>query len=301
MHTAMLGLVLVLSAGLAFGAPPTAAVWVVSPAGGDFQRIQDAIDVVDEEGVVVVRPGIYRENLTIDRPLTLLGVAGAVLEPANAARPAIAVDGAERVAILGLEIDRATIGCSISGGSCTISGCSIRASEAGIRITAFVGDAASIVATTVRGADRGVGVSIVGSGAATLAGCDFASLGTAVLVGGTGTALVQGCTVEGCFDAVVLAVTARVVLSDDTIRGNHADGVRLASVPFPADVGSLVVCGCTIEDNGGWGLSLCGADDGVGIADAFGSVLGIDNRLVGNERGDVCPQELALPEGFLRP
>jgi hypothetical protein len=289
--------VLLMLSPMAFG---DARPLVVSPADGDFQRIQDAIDAAEDGGVIVIRPGTYRENLTIDRPLTLLGREGVFLEPEDIDRPAIAVDRTETVAIQGLRIRMATVGMDISRSSCTISNCSISASETGIHVVAFDTDAVSILSTIFRSGNQGVGVLIVGSGTTLFAQCEFSLLGTALLVGGLGTTVVQGCTLQGCYDAVVASNTTHTVLIGNTIRGNYASGVRLGPVPFAADEGTLCLIGNAIEDNARWGLTLCGFD-GTEVDAAFGRIVGIDNTFSGNGRGDVCPEALPLPDGFILP
>lgn len=48
------------------------------------QSIQQAIDRADDGSTVTVRPGIYRESLTISRPVQLVAARGAVLMPPEA-------------------------------------------------------------------------------------------------------------------------------------------------------------------------------------------------------------------------
>jgi len=277
-----------------------ARLLIVSPTEGDFQRIQDAIDAAEDGGVIVVRPGTYRENLTIDRPLTLSGRESVFLEPADADRPVIAVDRTETVTIQGLRIRMATVAMNISRSSCTISDCSISASETGIRVVAFDTNAVSILGTTFRSGNQGVGVLVVGSGTTMFVQCAFSGLGTALLVGGAGTAVVQGCGLESCYEAVLASNTTHTVLIGNTIRGNYANGIRLDPVPFAADEGALCLIGNAIEDNARWGLTLCGFD-GTEVDAAFGRIVGIDNTFSGNARGDVCPEDLPLPSEFIRP
>ncbi len=70
-HTALLVVsVLLMLGAVALGGD---SPWVVAPENGDLQRIQDAIDAAQDGGVIVIRPGTYRENLSIDKPIALLG------------------------------------------------------------------------------------------------------------------------------------------------------------------------------------------------------------------------------------
>jgi nitrous oxidase accessory protein NosD len=277
-----------------------ARLLIVSPTDGDFQRIQHAIDAAEHGGVIVIRPGTYRENLTIDRPLTLLGREGVFLEPEDTDRPAIAIDRTETVTIRGLRIRMATVAMDILNSSCTILDCSISASETGIQIVAFNTDAVSILSTVFRSGSQGVGVSVVGSGVTMFVQCEFSRLGTAILVGGLGTTVVQGCTLESCFDAVVASNTTHTVLAGNTIRGNYANGIRLDRVPSAVGEGTLCLIGNMIEDNGHWGITLCGLH-GTDDDASFGRIVGVGNTFSGNERGPVCPEALPLPEGFILP
>jgi len=280
---------------MAFGSTPPL---VVSPTNGDFQRIQDAIDTVREGGIIVIRPGSYRENLTVARPLTLLGEEGVFLEPADTDRPVIGVDRTENVTIQGLRIRMAAVAIDISRSSCTISDCSISASETGIDVVAFDTDAVSILSTIFRSGGQGVGVLVVGSGTTLFAQCGFSRLGTAILIGGSGTTVVQGCTLESCCEGVVVSNTMHTVLTGNTIRGNYGSGIRLAKVPVAGYEGTLCLIGNVVEDNGHWGITLCGID-GVDCEEPFGHIAGADNTFSGNERGPVCPENLPLPEGFI--
>ena len=270
---------------------------IVSPADGDFARIQDAIDAAGTAGVIVVEPGTYRENLTIDRPVALLGREGVFLEPEDAERPVLAVDGTENVTIQGVRFRMANVAIDILRSSCTISGCSISASETGIRIVVFDHDAVSIVSTVFRSSGRGVGVLIVGSGTTLLAQCEFSRLATALSVGGSGTDVLLGCTLEGCYEAVVVSNTAHAVLTGNIIRNNYASGIRLDRAPIVSHEGTLCLIGNAVEGNDHWGLTLCGFE-GTEHDASFGHVVGVGNTLSGNERGPVCPEDLLLPDRF---
>lgn len=289
----VVSVLLVASAAALDGTPPV----IVSASGGDFVRIQDAIDAAEIGDVIVVRTGTYRENLMIGRPLMLLAEEDVFLEPDDVNQPAIAVEGTQDVTIQGLGIRMAAFGIDVSRSSCTISNCSISAIDTGIRIVAFDSDAVSILNTILRGSRQGTGVMILGAGRALLAQCGFSRLSTGVLFGSVGTGVVQGCVLEGCYEAIVVSNTMHAVLIGNAIRGNHANGVRLDPVPFAADEGALRLTGNLIEDNGRWGMTLCGID-GTDVAASFGRVLGAGNVFSGNGNGPVCPVDLPLPEGF---
>jgi len=299
MRILVCGLVAVVSVFLAAGAATLAGTppVIVSPSGGDFVRIQDAIDAADIGDVIIVRTGTYRENLAIGRPLMLSAEEDVFLEPDDVNRPAIAVEGTQDVTIQGFGIRMAAFGIDVSQSSCTITNCSISAVDTGIRIVAFDGDAVSILHTTFRGSRQGTGAMILGSGRALLAQCEFSGLPTGVLFGGVGTGVVQGCVLESCYEAIVVSNTMHAVLVGNTLRCNYANAIRLDQVPFPAEEGTLCLIGNTIEHNGRWGMTLCGID-GTDLDASFGRVLGTGNVFSGNGNGPICPVDLLLPEGF---
>jgi len=283
---------------LGWMAPGAAPPQIVSAEGGDFARVQDAIDVAEDGAVIVIRAGTYRENLAVARPVTLLAEDGVVLEPADGDQPAVTVEGTQAVAIHGLTIRRAAVGCQISVDSCTVSGCSISATKIGIEIVAFDGDIVSIVDTVLRSDGYGVGVQVTGSGVTLLARCRLHGFGTGILLGGAGTAVVQGCSAEGCYEAVVVSSSTSALLVGNVLMGNHASAIRLEPAPGALRVGPLCLIGNVIQDNDGWGLTLCGLD-GSAADTSFGRVTGSGNRVTGNGRGRLCPGDLRLPDGFL--
>lgn len=68
----------------------------------DFQNIQDAINASSGGAIIKISPGIFKENLFIDKPITLLGDNTIVSPIAN--DPGIFIDNAEEVLISGLSI-----------------------------------------------------------------------------------------------------------------------------------------------------------------------------------------------------
>ncbi|MCK4614966.1 MAG: right-handed parallel beta-helix repeat-containing protein, partial [Thermoplasmata archaeon] len=68
--------------------PPGENVWYVdatAPSGGDgrpgepFARIQDAVDNASKGEIIIVLPGVYRENVVLHSPLNIYGVPGDVI------------------------------------------------------------------------------------------------------------------------------------------------------------------------------------------------------------------------------
>jgi len=279
--------------GVALAGTPPAMVIVESGA-----RIQAAIDAVTDGGIVVIEPGTYRENLEIDRSVIVLGQEGVILEPETRNRPAMTVDQTAGVSIFGFQIRNAAVGIDVLDSSCLIADCTIRASEIGVRIMTFDDDSVSLRNTVVHGDDKGVGASVLGSGTAALSICEFSGFATGASIGGIARVSISGCIVERCYDGCTMASAATAILTDNLIRSNHGSGVRLDASPSGTEEGSLALLRNTIEANGHWGLSLCGAD-GVSGVEPFGQILGWENRFADNGLGPICPTDLPLPGAFL--
>ena len=60
----------------------------------------------------------------------------------------------------------------------------------------------------------------------------------------------------------------------------------------------ILVIGNVIEDNDGWGITLCGLHRIV-PDEPFGRIAGFGNVFARNGRGVVCPEDHGLPEGFV--
>lgn len=287
------GVVLVLST-VACGSTPPATVLAKDDGPG---RIQDAIDGIDPGGIIVIRSGTYKENLLIDRPLTLIGEDGVTVEPEDPSQPAIIVRETGAVSIQGLTIRDAVVGIELISSSCSIVDCLIRASGTGVRSVAFEGTTVLIDHVEFRGDGTGTGVAILGRGFTLLADCQFDLLGTGASLGGAASTVVRGCSFGRCFDGIAVMNSVPAVLIGNVIRGNYGNGINLSQNPALVPDEALVLVGNTIEENGHWGISLCGFD-AIEPAIRFGRIEGADNAFRGNGQGRTCPEDLTLPSGF---
>ncbi len=116
----------------------TAATISVNPG----ESIQSAIDGADEGDVVVVQSGVYRENLIVDKPLTLVG------ESADGGRPVIDAGGSEDgitlkadgVTVRGLEITSSKIGMYVASSNNSIIGNEVRDGWTGMALRSSSGN-----------------------------------------------------------------------------------------------------------------------------------------------------------------
>jgi len=285
--------VLVLGA-VTVGSPPPL---FVSSDGGDFESIQDAIDTAVPDGIVVIGRGTYRENLFIDCPITLIGEDGAAVEPVDPLQAVIAVKDAQSVSIQGLTIRAEELGIDLLDSSCAITDCSVSTSGTAIHSIAFGDTTVRIQNVEFRGVGGGIGLALLGTATTLLSRCSFHRLTTGALIGGVGVTIVHGCTFEQCFDGIVTLNTVPAMLIENTIRGNYGSGISLSQHPANLPDETLVLLGNVIEENGYWGMSLCGFD-AIEPDIQFGQIEGRDNAFRDNRRGRTCPEDLALPAGF---
>lgn len=283
-----------LCAVLSIEGAPLAGTPVIVESGA---RIQAAIDAAEPREIIAITEGIYRENLTISRSVTLLGGAGVRLIPEDVTQPAISISGTDGVMIYGFQIGQAAIGIDISRSSCTVAHCSVTSSKEGICVRAFDGDAVTVHDTLFRSGREGAGAGVVGDGSVLFLRCRFEELVTGLVIGGAGTTMMQDCIVEYCYEAVVASRTATVALTGCTLSGLDANAIRLDPVPFPAAEGALIAINNVIEDVDGFGITLCGLQGIVPDAPC-GLVAGLGNAFARIGRSVVCPEELLLPEGF---
>jgi nitrous oxidase accessory protein len=87
-------------------------------AGGDFQTISSAVAAAAPGDVILISGGRFTENITLDKPLTLTGSAGA------------AIAGAGPGSVITIIAD----GCTIRGLALSHSGSDLRAEDAGILV-----------------------------------------------------------------------------------------------------------------------------------------------------------------------
>jgi len=74
----------------------------------DYNTISDAIAASTNGDTILIEPGIYRENLVIQKSLKILG-NGAVIEPEFRYLPVISVFGVDSFSLEGVEIKKGAL------------------------------------------------------------------------------------------------------------------------------------------------------------------------------------------------
>lgn len=278
-----------LAIALGFVAVAESSPLVVSKQDGDYTRIQDAIDAADDGQYIIVQPGLYRENLCISKPLTLIGEQGVSLEPETHDHPVVSVRETQHVLIRGLSIHAATAGIELVGSSATVSGCSISASQVGLSVISFEGSSVMLHAINVQGMDAAVGVQILGTGTTLVTHCRLSGLATGIWIGGRATAVVTDCILESNYDGLSILNTTTIEILDSSISDNFGSGIRLSEFPDAGLIGSLTLVGNRILRNNQWGITLCGFN-GTQMDSGSFRLLGRDNVLAENGEGETCPE-----------
>jgi len=271
------------------------ATATIYPVGMEFAGIQEAIDVAEAGSTIAISSGTYAQNLLITKSLRLVGLGGVTIRPADRSAPAIRVLETRDVGIYDIQVESADYGIEVSRSSCSLSGCSIRASVACVEIAAFDTDAVLLTQCVFEG-DR-VGLMALGDGTIEVSDCGFKALGTGTLLAGLTSVLVRGCQFLGCYDSIGLASSVKGTLIGNRIEDSHGRGIRVAPAPDPLLDGPLVIVDNVIASCGQWAISLCDVDDPEMLTFA-GLLVGSGNAVDGGA-DSLCPTDYSWPEGFL--
>jgi hypothetical protein len=225
------------------------ATIVVSP-DGEFKTIGEAIARALPHTRIEVKAGTYRENLTIDKPLQIVGESRdlTIIESTDApvftmskARSSLArLTVSARVSPAG---DNRFHAVQIVGGQVTIDDCKI-SSESRVALSVHGDDTAAIVRNSeIRGARtssvlvyNGARVDIVGS---TLAGGGFAGLEVIE----QGNVFARSTTLAGNRGGLVVQKDGFVQMLNSKVVTNGWEGVRVKSY------GALILRNTPVEKN----------------------------------------------------
>jgi hypothetical protein len=199
---------------------------VATRGWGGHRTIAAALRQAPDGAVVSVAPGVYREQLVLDRPITLLAEEGAgSVRVIAAAGPTLTISGGAMVRDLTFACDLAAVSTVLfRGGSPSLEGCTIDGGSI------EVADAAGplLRECVIEGSRHPVG---------------------ALRLGGTGRAIVERCVVSGATRVgLIVFGAARPEITGLELTGSGKDAVVVAGEARAALVD------CLITDCAGSGL-----------------------------------------------
>ena len=207
---------------------------------GAHQSIAAALRAAPDGAVISITPGLYRESLLLDRPVslvaeqgpgtvTLVGTHGVVL------RLSAVSGGIEGLTVQG---ERGQPAVLVDGGAMSVRGCEVTGGHLEV-----VADAAPEITDCVVHDSGGYGFRLSGTGAARIHGGSVRAVaGDGVSVLGDARAEVTGLSVEGCRGhGIRVSGGARGVFTDCAVTGSGKAGVLVEASAVPA------FRGCRIE------------------------------------------------------
>jgi len=214
-------------AALLFAAPLCARTWRVGGPGSDFPLIAPAVAAAEGGDVIVVGRGVYREDLTIDKTLSLRGEGWPVLM--GTGEGTVVEITAPRCEVRGFSIEES--GTGLSGRM-----------DSGIRL---VSDRNAIVGNRMRRvyfgvvSDGGADNRIVDNVIEGFAGEPFGRRGDGIYFYRSPRGTIAGNTIRGARDAVYLqyapgTIVDRNVVSDSRygLHDMFTDGARVTGNTF---------------------------------------------------------------------
>jgi len=291
-----LGILTVLVGALLCASLDSHATTTLYPSGEEVSTIQEAIDRADPGSTIVISCGEYHENLSITKPLTLLGIGEVLLIPVNRAVWTVRIAETEGVLIRNIGIEAAPMGFKITGSTCRITRCRLHTTDTGVEVVAIDPNRVSLDQCSFSG--EGIGVLTVGDGVIEVIDCQFHGLGTGALLGGATSVLVSACTFEECHEGISLASSAKGTLVDNCISDSRGSGILVGPAPFHTWDGPMILVSNTIRNSAEWDVSLCGISP-VGELSFQGQLHGFGNSITASdEPRRVCPADYEWPEGF---
>jgi parallel beta-helix repeat protein len=257
---------------------PQADVVVPSQAATTIQAGIDQVTDRNHDGalVVAVRPGLYHENVVVNRPIVLRGAgAGTTILEGDGSANVVSVN-APNSTLQGLTTVGGGNGFALSGGSTLLIDSSAWHNlRAGIAIS---GAASKVVRN--RAAENGIdGMSINGAGGAVCSGnLLFNNGGTgAALSGAQSAQLDNNVFATNAGGGVSLTSTTASNIIDNQIGDNVAPGIQLLGSQSCQVIGNLV----TVNDDDGVRIDAKAGETGGRVVQRGGNPAS-DNLISGN-------------------
>ncbi len=269
----------------------------VYPSGETFDSIQEAIDAADAGSTIVIPGGAYAENLTISKPLTVIGYDVISFSARDPEQPAVRIVDTERVALMYFDIGGAGVGVEATNSSFRMVDCLLQDVGIGVKITAMDDDVAVLQDCLLSGASSGVGVQILGNGRLDMIYCDFKRLGTGAMLAGLSTVSAYACNFNACYDGIVISDTAHATLISNWMSDCYNAGIRIAEVPLSdAFYGSIVVVNNTIEGLPESPISMCDLNGDAPFV--YGGELHGFGNLINGDPSELCSDGYVWPKGL---
>lgn len=191
--------------------------FLVDCAGhGDFFKIQDAIDASEAGGEITVLKGTYRENLVVDRSITLLGDGRPVVEGDETIEPLIVINAS------GVVVD----GFVFAGGSYDRSLETVECDSAAVLI---LSDGSKIINNTISGSP-GHGIFIQNStGHLVSANKIHDNLLAGIRLFGVNYSTIETSEVYRNAYGIFIESSQENWISKSEVWGNGADGITFAA------------------------------------------------------------------------
>ena len=225
----------------------------VAPTGwGAHRTIAAALRAAADGAVVSVMPGVYRENLVLDRPVTLLAEKGPDTVTLFAVHGTALRLSASSGEVRGFSVrgERGQAAVIADAGAMTLRECDISGSHVEV-----VGDAATAIADCVIHESGSYGLRLSSTGSASVRGGSVRDVaGDGVLAAGDTRAELTGLTVRDCRGYGIRIVGgARCVVVDCVVSGSGLAGIRVEDTATP------VLRGCRVQGSRSDGVWLHGA------------------------------------------
>lgn len=284
-------------------APDVAEGVLTVGAMGQYATIQEAISAAKDGDTVKILPGTYKENITVNKSITMIGTSKdeVVIQAADESSPVLFIRGVENIVIdnISFESNGSVINFSRSSGQ--VVNCYIAGGRFGI---SFSGDGKTVKVsdcyiTSLMGvgneeylSTRLVGIYAYGEATLVVENTVFERTGTGVNFSNGLNYLVQNSIFRKNSIGVSLSGTAAGSLIGNTITENIDNGV-LANITSTATISENL-----FYNNARHGLDLylksC-TDCGCGGTQFRGTILGSGNIFDSAE--EICPLDY-WQEGF---
>ena len=211
----------------------TIPIIVDASGGADYTTIQNAVNASVAEDLIIVYPGIYSENVVIDRQLDIISTGGAALTSVTAA--------SATKHVFEITADRVTIdGFSVSGATGSL--------RAGIYLSSSYDS--MLINNIVSGNSYGIYLSSSGNGTLVNNTVSCNGLNGIYLVSSHNNTLADNAVSDNEWNGLFLISSSNITLVNNAVSNNAWDGIYMVSLI------NSTLKNNTISNNNGNGISL---------------------------------------------